>query len=134
MSQTSIVVKPNQFIKDLERYGEEVADKCLAAMMEAEDTLISASLEQVPRDTGSLAASTFSETTKTSNSIEGIVGYGGGNEQINPKTRESTAEYAVQVHEDLSMPHPRGGKAKFLEDPSIEMKDKFTNIVREALR
>lgn len=133
MSNT-IVVKPGKFIKDLEQYSKEIADLCLEAVIEAEEELIFNSLEQVPRDTGALADSTFQEVQKTDTEVVGTVGYGGGHEQINPKTRESTAEYAVQVHEDLSMPHPNGGKAKFLEDPSIEMKDRFTDIVRSKLR
>ncbi len=36
---------------------------------------------------------------------------------INPKTGLPASTYAPIVHEDLSMAHPRGGKAKFLEDP-----------------
>lgn len=36
---------------------------------------------------------------------------------VNPKTGLPASTYAARVHEDLDMPHPRGGKAKFLEDP-----------------
>lgn len=36
---------------------------------------------------------------------------------INPKNGLPASAYAAVVHEDLDMPHPRGGKAKFLEDP-----------------
>lgn len=36
---------------------------------------------------------------------------------INPKTGLPASTYAARVHEDLDMPHPNGGKAKFLEDP-----------------
>lgn len=36
---------------------------------------------------------------------------------VNPKSGLPASTYAARVHEDLDMPHPRGGKAKFLEDP-----------------
>jgi hypothetical protein len=36
---------------------------------------------------------------------------------INAKNGKPASAYASIVHEDLDMPHPRGGKAKFLEDP-----------------
>lgn len=36
---------------------------------------------------------------------------------VNPKTGLPASAYASVVHEDLDMPHPNGGKAKFLEDP-----------------
>lgn len=35
--------------------------------------------------------------------------------------------YAVKQHEDLTLNHPRGGKAKYLEDP---YKRKATNIAK----
>lgn len=39
------------------------------------------------------------------------------NNGINPKNKLPASTYAGRVHEDLDMPHPNGGKAKFLEDP-----------------
>lgn len=47
----------------------------------------------------------------------GIQGGHGVDNAINPKTGLPASAYAAIVHEDLSMPHPNGGKAKFLEDP-----------------
>ena len=49
-------------------------------------------------------------------SASGYAGHGVAN-AINPKNGLPASAYAAIVHEDLSMPHPRGGKAKFLEDP-----------------
>ena len=46
----------------------------------------------------------------------GYAGHGVAN-AVNPKSGKEVSTYAAIVHEDLSMPHPRGGKAKFLEDP-----------------
>lgn len=48
------------------------------------------------------AAKTIKDT-----SVQVVVGY--------------TAPYALAVHEDLNTPHPRGKKAKFLEEPARKL-------------
>lgn len=75
------------------------------------------SLNQVPRDTETLALSQFWEVEgyyKTG--FTAVIGYGGNGDPINPKTGMPASSYMVAVHEDLSASHPIG-KAKFLEDP-----------------
>lgn len=58
-----------------------------------------------------------------------IKGHGVG-DAINPKNGLPASAYAAVVHEDLDMPHPRGGKAKFLEDPVRNYAaSKFKNTV-----
>lgn len=42
--------------------------------------------------------------------------------------------YAVYVHENLEMYHPRGGQAKFLEQPLRENRPLLAQVVRETLR
>lgn len=73
------------------------------------------SQDEVPIDTKALIKSGF--IVEEGDSI--IAGYGGPNAKINPKTGIPTEEYALRVHEDLSMHHTIG-KAKFLEDPFNE--------------
>lgn len=73
------------------------------------------SQDEVPIDTKALIKSGF--IVEEGDSI--IAGYGGPNAKINPKTGIPTEEYALRVHEDLSMHHDTG-KAKFLEDPFNE--------------
>ena len=65
----------------------------------------------------------FGDTTKTHTASIGL----GSMEwlmapatKINPKSGLPSSAYASIVHEDLGMPHPNGGKAKFLEDPIRE--------------
>lgn len=58
-----------------------------------------------------------------------------GKNPINPKTGLPVSAYAGVVHEDLSMPHPRGGKAKFLEDPVREYgQAKFARVAETHWR
>lgn len=40
-----------------------------------------------------------------------------------------SAPYAIKVHEDLNQQHPRGGKAKYLEDPLNELAPEALDII-----
>lgn len=42
--------------------------------------------------------------------------------------------YAIVQHEHLEFNHPKGGKAKYLEDPFNENKAKYTRMIAEAVR
>lgn len=102
-------------------------------------SIMSDSLDQVPIDTGTLISSAYlgiSRRTDLKNYRYGaVLGYGDTEglagqvsfgpiewampptNNINPKNGFQASTYAARVHEDLDMPHPNGGKAKFLEDP-----------------
>ena len=92
------------------------------ATIAACEEILMASLEQVPKQTLTLANSAFYEVkrrTDTAGSVyayEATLGYGGNGDPINPITGQHASAYMVKVHEDLSVYHPVG-KAKFLEDP-----------------
>lgn len=87
------------------------------ALQVALEEIAENSLAQVPQDTSTLASSLFYEITghyKTG--WDGIIGYAGPYDPVNPKTGKPASSYVIAVHEDLSKHHPIG-KAKFLEDP-----------------
>ena len=66
---------------------------------------------------------------------EGVVGYGGNGDPINPKTGKHASEYMVQVHEDLNQPHPNGGQAKFLEEAVQQYaQQEFPRTVAQYIR
>lgn len=91
----------------------------LAAVHKPARDVMRASSAQVPRDTEALANSAFLRAPYLIGD-EVIVefGYGSTYVGINPKTGQSSDEYAWIVHEDLEAKHPIG-KAKFLEDPLV---------------
>lgn len=106
-----------------------------AATEQACAEIMSESLGQVPIDTGTLASTAYYKVVRRGDvagyRYMGIIGYAGmmgagyyGNvhnvDRINPKTGKPASKYSAIVHEDLSMPHVNGGKAKFLEDPVRE--------------
>lgn len=64
--------------------------------------------------------------------IGGIRGTYG--DEINPRSGIPVSRYAGIVHEDLSLQHPRGGKAKFLEDPVRAYTAKFESVAEEHWR
>lgn len=111
-----------------------------AASIAAAEDIMSSSMAQVPVDTGALVFSAYygvARRTDLKNYRYGaVLGYGvmpftnvefgpiewiiPPTNRVNPKNGLEASTYAAIVHEDLDMPHPRGGKAKFLEDPVRE--------------
>lgn len=93
------------------------------ATTEACEEILRNSKEQVPTETTTLRQSGFYEVNRRGDvkgyAYEGIIGYGGNGNPINPKTGIAASEYMVAVHEDMTAVHPNG-KAKFLEDPVRE--------------
>lgn len=107
--------------------------------------ILAASLAQVPRDTGTLASTGFYEVNRRGDVkgylYEGTIGYAGmagsgsSHDAVNPKNGTRASDYALDVHEDLTMPHPNGGKAKFLEDPVREYaRENFTRVAETYWR
>ena len=90
-------------------------------------------LEEVPRDTNTLAGSFFYEIIGRYRNFEAIIGYGGSGDPANPKTGQRASEYMVAVHEDLEASHPVG-KAKFLEDPLRRYQQKYARRAARIIR
>ena len=124
-------ISPNEqrkFASSLEVLLRNVGRATKAGTEQACKEVLEASLEQVPRDTGTLAATAFYTVQRRGAvkgyTYEGIVGYAGmagagyGSDRVNIKSGASASAYAFKVHEDVDAKHPNGGKAKFLEDPA----------------
>ena len=80
------------------------ADLVLTQALAAEaERILEASLPLVPVDTGLFLSTGMVERDAHGATIR----YGG----------HGLAPYAVVVHEDVTMQHPRGGQAKFLQAP-----------------
>ena len=137
------------FMESCEAVIRNVGRGAKAATEYAAWDIMSESLGQVPVDTGTLASSAFagvSRRTDTKNYTYGaVLGYGDirgmakqanlgpiewlmtPSNPVNPRSGLPASAYSARVHEDLDMPHPNGGKAKFLEDPIREWASgKFT--------
>ena len=107
----------DQFDANLNVALSKVGNGSRKALVAACEEILEASLEQVPRDTNTLASSAFWEITGNwRTGWHATVGYGGSMDPINPITGKPASSYMLAVHEDLSVHHPIG-KAKYLEDP-----------------
>jgi hypothetical protein len=69
-----------------------------------------------PVDTGDLRGSATSSVIN----LIGEVGFG--------------EEYALEQHENLTFNHPRGGQAKYLENPFVENKEKYKKRIERAIK
>ena len=104
-----------------------VAEGSHKVVSEYTEDLYAATLNEVPRDTETLAASAYREVNSGFFNAKGTVGYGGNGDPSNPRTGQPASAYMVTVHEDLSAHHPGGGKAKYLEDPARRIQDQYAS-------
>lgn len=130
---SGITVKVSGFDKvdtSLQNITKDIMDATMDQIHAVAVEIMSNSQEEVPKDTTALVRSGF--IVEEGDSI--ILGYGGPNTKINPKTGIPTEEYALKVHEDLYMNHPNGGKAKFLEDPYYEACNNLDELLVNPLK
>lgn len=79
------------------------------------------SQEQAPIDLGDLRGDcSVSDPVDTSKGIQITVGYG--------------LPYALRQHEEQEYEHPKGGKAKYLEDPYKENIDKYMKYIGNSIK
>ncbi len=117
-----------RFISNVAKTLDEVHTSATEWINHAADYIHDESLAQVPRDTGTLASAIYREVeTEYGTHYMAHVGYG---DRYNAKHAASTLDYMFIVHEDLTLNHPNGGKAKFLEDPA---RDYFDNVLEGDL-
>jgi len=96
--------------------------------------IMAASQGLVPVDTSALRSSGYVLPPEYDDkSVIVYLGYGGPAAKINPKTGESTAGYALYVHENLDAFHPVG-TAKYLELPFDQAKRGMDERLAQAMR
>ena len=120
----------NDLDVNLKSITKDIMDATMDQLHAVAVEIMNNSQDEVPKDTTALVRSGF--IVEEGDSI--ILGYGGPNTKINPKTGIPTEEYALKVHEDLYMNHPRGGKAKFLEDPYYEAYNNLDALLINPLK
>lgn len=113
----------NDFLTFLRRVRSEAQE----AMEEAGEEVFNQSLMEVPRDTEQLAESAELEP------LEGQIGVviSFGDEVLRFGNTVPSKTYALYQHEDQTLNHPQGGKAKYLEHPTYQ---KGPRAIEKALR
>lgn len=111
---------------ELKWRGEEVErlirETAFQAIRDGAEAILTEAIDETPIDTGTLRRSgTVTEAP-----------------QENAVYISFNTPYAVKQHEDLTLKHPRGGKAKYLETPFNANKKKVIKYaerkIKEALR
>lgn len=101
----------------LGRYGESQVSRLGKALYVEAQRILAESQPLVPVDTGALRASGFvTPPERNGDTVSVELGYGGPAAQVNAKTGESAAGYALYVHENLEAHHPVG-QALYLATP-----------------
>lgn len=97
----------------------------LAAVKHA-NKVMNVSKGLVPIETGKLMISgEVQEPVVTDSSVSVDLVYG---------SEEPTSNYAAVQHERLDFNHPRGGQAKYLEQPLLAMADDLTHELAETVK
>lgn len=78
------------------------------------------SVQRAPVDTGDLRGSGSTDIQERPSGVEGTIGY--------------NVPYAVEIHENMAMVHPRGGEAKFLENAFTQNREKIEEHIQDAIR
>jgi len=95
---------------------KKATDEVSKELMDIIFDLQGESQRRAPIDTGALRGSAFAEM----NVLEGTVGF----EEI----------YALYQHEGLDFNHPKGGEAKYLENPFKEKINKYIKAIGAAVK
>ena len=131
-------------IKEAVKIAEEAGLKALRTGAEA---ILTEAIDEAPIDTGTLRRSGTVTVGKLPDSARIYEAAEAGNEMKDAFPEKIGKEKAVYIsfntpyarrqHEELGYEHPRGGKAKYLEDPFNRNKDKVlkraANRVKKAL-
>lgn len=97
---------------------QKVRTAALRGLKMAAELLLSEANQLVPLEEGTLMRS--GRATVDAEEMTGIVSY--------------DTSYAVVQHEDLTLYHPNGRQAKYLEEPYLEHAFKFMDIIAGQIR
>ena len=128
-------------IKEAVKIAEEAGLKALRTGAEA---ILTEAIDETPIDTGTLRRSGTVTVGALPDGAQVYEAAESGNEMKDafpgPEGKEKAVyisfntPYARRQHEELGYQHPRGGKAKYLEDPFNRNKKKVLKYADEQIR
>ena len=107
-------------MRNLQAKINEIKDATKEAVNEVALDLIGKAKERAPLDTGDLRGSGFANMTEGNNKYKAKVGF--------------SEPYALEQHENLQYQHPRGGEAKYLENPLKENEERYIDHIKSKVR
>jgi hypothetical protein len=108
------------FRSNIPQVQRMIKQKTKEAMQDIVLDLTRRSKELAPLDTGDLRGSGFGEVEAMTNNVIGTVSF--------------NTPYALIQHEDMSFNHPRGGQAKYLEQPLNQNRDRYKSFIQNKIR
>ena len=139
-------------MSELKWYGDEAEKLILEVVMKAlrtgAEAILTEAIDAAPVDTGTLRRSGTVTVGKLPDSARIYEAAKSGNEMKDafpdPVGKKKAVyisfntPYARRQHEELDYEHPRGGKAKYLEDPFNRLKQKVVKMaelrIKKALK
>lgn len=106
--------------RELNRRVNNVRAEALNVVKESAEHLFATTQATVPVKTGALRDSGKVTEQNSVDEFTSIISYGGNN--VNPTTGETTAQYAVEKHED-----PKSDGYKWLEKAALQEAELFNN-------
>ena len=99
-----------QLMQRLHRLSTAVLQPLGDALYAEGNRIMGESVQRVPVDTGLLRSTAHVERpVMTGSTVEVALRYGS----------HGLADYAILIHEDVTMNHPHGGEAKYLQTPLL---------------
>ena len=111
-----------EVISELEKLGVDVRKATRDALNDAGASILSQARQLVPFDQGILRGSgsiASPKLTATSKTTSVGVRFGGPSGVKNADGETVSVNYAIIQHEDMTLKHPGGGEAKYLEKPFL---------------
>jgi len=116
------------FRSNIPNVERKVRQKVIEGMEKVINDLTRRSKRLAPLDTGNLRGSGFGEVDATgSDEVIGTVIFNAG-------VDDNGNSYALIQHENMAFRHPRGGQAKYLEQPLNENRDKYKQFIKNKIR
>lgn len=112
-----------------------LSTKSISMLVEEANRIMDESRLEVPVQSGTLQSIADVVVTRRSELKVAIkIGYGCNGDAYNEKSKMWASRYAVLVHEDMTLNHPNGGKAKFFEDPLRRGRQRIHDAMQVLLK
>jgi hypothetical protein len=92
----------------------------MAAMRIITEDLVGRAQREAPRDEGTLAGTGSAEVERHGSTVIGRVTF--------------STPYAQIQHENTTFSHPKGGKAKYLEEPLTSESARYTQTIADTIK
>jgi hypothetical protein len=131
MAELFAVTGIEQVRQHLQDLSAQVPFLMVLAVQQEGEAVLAASQPLVPIETGALRASgTVSDAALDGAVASVAISYGGPGAGF----ERTPSQYAIVVHEDTTMRHPRGGQAHFLSQPLFEATQGMLERLADAVR